>query len=528
MKRPIFYLLLLLLSFNSHAQDIYHQFYEADQENSISAIHAVEGDGFVISGERLFEGVVSRYFIAKLNAIGEVEWVQDYAASNQKGLGSRLIAVSSGGYVLAGTSTVGGAIGKSVIIRVDETGEVVWSKNHIAGGKSRVYGAIETADGGFAFSGRSNNGDIVYKLDADGNLSWYQSIRGNDGDGGASTFPIGELIELENGDIMATGYTHNLEMANSNGGVYCLDADGNIKWARFFGGSEDEHARRLTETIDGNVVVLSNTKSFGVVTQGFLLTKFNPEGELLWAKTYDTDEINHFDAIKEDRDGNLILVGRRGPIALCNSPNSYGAILKLTAKGEVIWSREVQGSYEFKEVEFSENGHYNIVGYHINEANVTEGVLINISPDGVGCSLEDGDNYTVTVRNPTISEEFETHSTVEIMDFFCAANEIEFNEDTYCFEEYVSIAENNLETGLIVYPIPSQINLNFKLKQNNELIQEVQIFDLKGQLVHKESDVNANSLMINLSHLKSGQYMFQLTKSTNKASRTINGRFLLE
>ncbi len=79
-----------------------------------------------------------------------------------------------------------------------------------------------------------------------------------------------------------------------------------------------------------------------------------------------------------------------------------------------------------------------------------------------------------------------------------------------------------------MYPIPSKININFKLEQNSERIHEVLIFDLTRQVVYQEVNVQDNSLMINLSHLNSGQYMFQLTTGANNAASTINGRFLIE
>lgn len=79
-----------------------------------------------------------------------------------------------------------------------------------------------------------------------------------------------------------------------------------------------------------------------------------------------------------------------------------------------------------------------------------------------------------------------------------------------------------------MYPIPSKININFKLEQNSERIHEVLIFDLTGQVVYQEVNVQDNSLMINLSHLNSGKYMFQLTTGANNAASTINGRFLIE
>lgn len=143
------------------------------------------------SGDLVFAGTNSNFIpffgnIVKMNSAGTVQWAKAYTGGIASSL-TDIKAVSSGGYIVTGSSSNGGAI----LIRVDENGNTIWSKRYqcpdFAGKPSSEYGnaVIETADGGFVVAGGVDyfwdgvSGSTVdtssalgFKVNSAGTLQW--------------------------------------------------------------------------------------------------------------------------------------------------------------------------------------------------------------------------------------------------------------------------------------------------------------------------------------------------------------------
>jgi gliding motility-associated-like protein len=143
------------------------------------------------SGDLVFAGTNSNFIpffgnIVKMNSAGTVQWAKAYTGGIASSL-TDIKAVSSGGYIVTGSSSNGGAI----LIRVDENGNTLWSKRYqcpdFAGKPSNEYGnaVIETSDGGFVVAGGVDyfwdgvSGSTVdtssalgFKVNSAGTLQW--------------------------------------------------------------------------------------------------------------------------------------------------------------------------------------------------------------------------------------------------------------------------------------------------------------------------------------------------------------------
>jgi gliding motility-associated-like protein len=95
--------------------------------------------------------------VMNIDAQGQVVWAKSYTAGFASNF-SDIKNVSTGGYIITGQSTSSG--GGAVLVRIDATGNVIWSfryqlPNIGAGNASSEYGSavIETSDGGFLVGG---------------------------------------------------------------------------------------------------------------------------------------------------------------------------------------------------------------------------------------------------------------------------------------------------------------------------------------------------------------------------------------
>ena len=205
--------------------------------------------------------------------LAEVPWrKQDESHSIQQ--------TADGGYVVAGyaNSNDGDVSGNHGdfdywIVKLDQSGNLVWQKCLGGSNKEEAWSIRQTADGGYVVAGRtySNDGDVrgnhgdgdywVVKLDASGNLVWQKCLGGSNNDEARS------IQQTADGGYVVAGHT------NSNDGdvrgnhgdddywVVKLDASGNLVWQKCLGGSKDEYAQSVQQTADGGYVVAGYTYS---------------------------------------------------------------------------------------------------------------------------------------------------------------------------------------------------------------------------------------------------------------------------
>ena len=146
------------------------------------------------AGEFVFAGLNNSFGpyygdIVKVNNAGTVVWAKTYTGGFATNF-SDIKNVSTGGYIITGSSTSGG--GGAILIRVDNLGAVIWAKRYQlpdkpTGNASNEYGSsvIETSDGGFLVGGGvdyfwdgasastvDTTSALAFKVNSAGTLLW--------------------------------------------------------------------------------------------------------------------------------------------------------------------------------------------------------------------------------------------------------------------------------------------------------------------------------------------------------------------
>ncbi len=129
-----------------------------------------------------------------------------------------------------------------------------------------------------------------------------------------------------------------------------------IIWYKLYGGSNAEYAVSIKKADAGNFIILAQTQSNdGDVTTHFggkdiWLIKINADGNIIWQKTFgsDKDEIPTDLAILDD--GSIVISGSADQSSfapsLYSGKNSF--LLKLTAKGDIVWTKVFGGNGDDK------------------------------------------------------------------------------------------------------------------------------------------------------------------------------------
>ena len=101
---------------------------------------------------------------------------------------------------------------------------------------------------------------------------------------------------------------------------------------------------------------------------------------------------------------------------------------------------------------------------------------------------------------------------------FTSISEIQFYGNTY-----LSVAKNNLENQLLIYPNPASSTVNVKLATAN--CAEASIYSMDGRLVltKKVNNSESNQFTIDVSHLIKGNYVLKLEDA---AAKVINSKVI--
>ena len=251
-----------------------------------NSIKQTSDGGYIIAGKSNSNNVSvsgnhggNDYWIIKLDNNGILQW--------QKSLGGSLddIAYSvdqvlDGGYVIAGKSNsndgdVTNHHGSSMyydswIVKLDTNGNIEW-QNSIGGNNDDIGLSIkQTSDGGFIVGGNSwsNDGDVtghhgptdnqyewnpdqwIVKLNSFGIIQWQKSF------GGTGDDRVGSVEETDDGGYIIGGSSWSNDgditghKSRSDYWIVKINIIGDIQWEKSFGGSGDDFAGNIKQTID--------------------------------------------------------------------------------------------------------------------------------------------------------------------------------------------------------------------------------------------------------------------------------------
>jgi hypothetical protein len=301
------------------------------------SIQQTNDGGYIVVGQSLSNdgdatGGVYRWWVVKLNNFGIIEWHKKIGGFNDEV--NSVVQTNDGGFVLAGSARLlaGSPYSSQVkdnfwIIKLDGTGNIVWNK-HLGGNGYEVAKSIQqTNDGGFILTGYSTSSDGVVshnnggqdfwivKTDSEGDIEWEKAL------GGSRDEVAYSIKQTRDGGYVVAGYTrsNNGYVTGNNGGqdfwIVKLDGSGLVDWQRALGGSNDDVANSIWQTIDGGYIVAGHSSSnngdvahnFG--DDDFWIVKLSDEGQVEWKKSLGGSQGDRAHAIQQTTDRGFIIAG---------------------------------------------------------------------------------------------------------------------------------------------------------------------------------------------------------------------------
>jgi hypothetical protein len=279
------------------------------------------------------------------------------------------------------TLTIVGTGDNSFLIKYDPSGNVLWAKSGISSAMIDPYSVSTDASGNAfitgSFSGlnaifgsytlTNTGGDdsFLVKYDPNGNVLWAKIIAGTNGD-------YANSVSTDiNGNSFITGQfasptlsLNTTSLYNTAGGVAMFvakyDMNGNVLWAKSAGGVINDSPNWIATDPSGNALITGYFSSPSLTLDSYTLTntgvrdifvaKYNPSGNVVWAKSFGGANGDGAYGITVDGSGNSYITGEIGSAVAfgsytVNNIGSYNAFVsKHDPNGNTLWAQGIGGS----------------------------------------------------------------------------------------------------------------------------------------------------------------------------------------
>lgn len=284
-----------------------------------------------------------------------------------------------GGFIVAGLSNSNdgnvsghhGTTGYSDywLVKLNNIGSIEWQKTLGGTLTDCAYSIHQTYDAGYIVSGYSysNDGDVtghhgdsttfdywIIKVDSLGGVQWQQSFGGTNYDWGYSiqqTLDGGYIVAgasgSSDGDVIGNHGSNDFWILK-------LNSLGAIQWQKSLGGSKNDNATSIQQTIDGGFIVSGFTDSNDGDVTGlhdsldFWVVKLDTVGDIMWEKCFGGFGNDLANSIQQTTDEGYIIVGQSDSHDGDLTMNHGGAwdywILKIDSAGTIEWQKSLGGS----------------------------------------------------------------------------------------------------------------------------------------------------------------------------------------
>ncbi|MEF8810506.1 MAG: choice-of-anchor U domain-containing protein [Bacteroidales bacterium] len=340
--------------------------YGGEKSDKFHKVRPTSDGGYVACGEtNSFALDTTGLWVVKFDLDGQIIWQNIYHTPNADPLHKEsafdIQQTKDGGYVVVGyrnnRTLSGGRDG--YVLKLNATGDIEWQKyytwelEHVEG-EDIFYSVIQTPDNGYALTGvyvdRAGTGGThvdsdfwTLKLDSLGNIEW-QKRHGL------------HAVQYQN------QYYYNWERPHSI--IPSFDGGYLMAGVTSFGEYNMDKSF-INRTNDGNYILASTTNNALLVklsSDGSLewdyeyeaeqidrndiwILKLNPQGDILWQKTYGNWDYETASAIEQTEDGGFIIAAKTDSFDLYKRNKGDAWVFKLDKNGNIEWEYTYGGTY---------------------------------------------------------------------------------------------------------------------------------------------------------------------------------------
>ncbi len=301
-------------------------------------IQITSDSGFIIVGYTFSFGLnQSDVWLLKINPSGDTLWTKTFDFGSYDA-GFFVQKTNDLGYIITGMTHSAGTGEDILIVKTDQSGNMVWSKKYGEVSDDCAWCVDKTSDNGYiiaGYSSSSGNRDLwLLKTNGSGDTLWSKKFGGSGSEEGRS------VIQCSDKGFIIVGFTNSYGAGNFDLYIIKTDSLGNLKWSKTYGGTGDDMGYSVKKVSGGGYVIVGNTYSYGFGESDIWILRINDTGDTLWTRTFGDMGWDWGYSVFENPDKGFIIAGST---SLTGGTEDV-LFIKTDEYGNEKWRREVSGS----------------------------------------------------------------------------------------------------------------------------------------------------------------------------------------
>jgi gliding motility-associated-like protein len=273
----VFFILILMITSNGYSQcnnNTFRLSLKGSGAETAQSIIEIAGGDMIIGGQTTSFGAGDAdLFLTRMTKDGEIIWSKTYGGSAYEQFRRMSLALDGTILLAAQTNSFGNYQGDAVAMKIDLNGDVQWaSKFSEAGYYSLGLDIVNTTDNGYILSGIQYAANyasdwMIVKLDASGNLVWSKKLNQGIDECAYSTIQKGDTLFVSGNTRVPYDYADiYVKMSLLDGTVYSTNAylmDGRGAFGSKIEYSPAKEYRVSVHIIDG--------ASYNQMQEGFII-----------------------------------------------------------------------------------------------------------------------------------------------------------------------------------------------------------------------------------------------------------------
>lgn len=498
-----FIFFISIISFGGEAQITFQKTFGGLGFDVSNCVQQTSDSGYVLVGQTNSFGTGNDdVYLIKTNMYGDTLWTKTYGGTGYE-TGRSVQQTNDGGYIVcAGNSNYSTGVR---LLKTNSIGDTIWTRTFDGGG----FSVQQTPDSGYIMTGAriwgSGGWDLYFiKTNMLGDTIWNKTFGGSNNDFGYS----GQ--QTSDGGYISVGTTLSFGAGSYDVYVVKTDPNGNLMWSKTFGGTADDRGQSIRQTNDGGYIIVGTAYSYSWMqfSPDMYVIKIDSLGNVIWSKTFGGFNCyTHGQDIRETNDGGFAIIG----YTQCFGDQTL--LVKTDSVGNLIWTKGyggagTEGGYSIEQT--NDNGY--IISGLTNSFGAGSSEVYLVKTDSLGNSSCYQTTpsilstvVTTTVSNPStviFSNAQYTYPTI-----FISSGAI---VNSPCLS--VGVAQTNaLQSKLTIFPNPFSTETTLKTNDNFKNAT-LTIYNTIGREIKSMKNISTQTITLNRDNLQNGIYFILLTQ----------------
>ena len=315
-----------LVKLDSFGNILWQKTYGTNLLEQAYSVKETNDGGLIISA--FVYAATANLFLIRTNQDGDTSWTKNIGLSGND-FGTYIQLTDDGGFLVIGytDSNISNGDRDVWLLRLESTGTVLWQRTYGGTDAEEGYKLLKLSDGNLLISGYSqsfSSGDRdgwIVKVDSSGNFIWSKSY----GSGSYDEFTA--AAEDENGNLYYTGTTES--SGDRDLWIVKTDSGGNHLFTKTYGGSQWEWGYDIERTNDGNFILTGYSQSNSSGLKQLWILKIDQQGDTLWTKLISSVNGSEGYSIIQTQDNGFAVTG----VAASSGTGPDVWVIRLKPKG---------------------------------------------------------------------------------------------------------------------------------------------------------------------------------------------------